>query len=89
MNKADKRKEEHIEEITDGQASVLLYYMWQEMLLNGEVPDCKRYRDEFFDYYGECVKSENAPFYLMFCAFVGGIDMSNFIDVNNGGAANE
>lgn len=66
--------------LTEGQAMVLVFDMWQEMLINGQIPDCKRYHDDFFEFYGGNVKSDKAPFYLMFCAFVGAMDMNDLIE---------
>ena len=66
--------------LSEGKAAVLAYDMWQEMLVNGEIPDCKRYHDEFFELYKDVVANEKAPFYLMFCAFVGAMDINDFIN---------
>lgn len=66
--------------VDERQGIVLAFDLWQEMLVNGKIPDCKRYRDEFFEYYGDCVNGEKAPFYLMFCAFVGALDMIDLIE---------
>ena len=60
--------------LTDGRFAVLIFEEWMQMLVNGEIADCKRYHDDLFEYYGNTVKSDNAPFYLMFCAFVGCMD---------------
>lgn len=68
--------------VTDGQSAVILYDTWQEMLINKEVPDCKRYHNEFFKFYGDMVKSEQAPFYLMFCAFIGAMDICEWMCIN-------
>lgn len=62
-------------QVTEGQTVILLYDMWIEMLGNGEILDCKRFSEDFFASYGKEIQSEKAPFYLMFCAFVGGMDM--------------
>ena len=66
--------------VDERQGVVLAFELWQEMLVNGKIPDCKRYHDEFFKRYGDCVNGEKAPFYLMFCAFVGALDMIDLIE---------
>ena len=66
--------------VDERQWVVLAFDLWQEMLVNGEIPDCKRYHDAFFEYYGDYVNGEKAPFYLMFCAFVGALDMIDEIE---------
>lgn len=69
--------------LTEGKAAVLVFEAWMEMLVNGEVPDCKRYHDDFFEYYGNKVKSDKAHFYLMFCAFVGAMDLDDKLKETN------
>lgn len=63
--------------LTEGQSAVILFDVWIDMLIKGEVPDCKRYHNEFLEFYNGIVKSDKSPFYLMFCAFVGAFDMNN------------
>ena len=62
---------------TDGQEAIELFELWQDMLKAGLTPDCKRYEKEFFEYYGDKVASPKAPLYLMFCAFVGALDLAD------------
>ena len=62
---------------TDGQDAIELFELWQDMLKAGLTPDCKRYEKEFFEYYGDKVASPKAPLYLMFCAFVGALDLAD------------
>lgn len=64
--------------LTDGQAAVELFELWMELFGSGELPDSKRYRNEFFTAFGGRV-TEHAPIYLMFCAFVGALDMDDMI----------
>jgi hypothetical protein len=61
---------------TDGQEAIEPFELWQDMLIAGLAPDCKRYEKEFFEFYGDRVASPQAPFYLMFCAFVGALDLA-------------
>ena len=61
---------------TDGQETIELFELWQDMLIAGFAPDWKRYEKEFFEYYGDKVASPRAPLYLMFCAFVGALDLA-------------
>ena len=68
--------------LTEGQMAVLLFEKWMGMLVEGKIPDCKRYHDEFFEYYKGQVKSEKAPFYLMFCAFIGAMDLDDKLKEN-------
>lgn len=78
-----KNEEKNIRQevnVTEEQTMVLAFKKWQELLVQGEVPDCKRCHDEFFEYYGGLVNGEGAPFYLMFCAFVGAMDMIDLIE---------
>lgn len=69
--------------LTEGQMAVLVFETWMDMLVKGEVPDCKRYHDEFFEYYKGQVKSDKAPIYLMFCAFVGAMDLDDKLKETN------
>ena len=84
-----REEKQKVEEITLGQAAVSLFDMWLDMMINGEVPDCKRYEDEFFEYYGASVASRESPLYMMFCSFIGAIDMYDYIDSEIGGTVNE
>ena len=34
--------------LTDGRFAVLIFEEWMQMLVNGEIADCKRYHDDFF-----------------------------------------
>lgn len=61
---------------TAGQEAIELFELWQDMLIAGLAPDCKRYEKDFFDFYGDRVGSPQTPFYLMFCAFVGALDLA-------------
>ena len=70
------------EKLTEGQATVRLFDIWQEFILDGSLPDCKRYEKEFFEFYGDIVASSQTAYYLMFCAFVGAMDLNEFLDLN-------
>ncbi len=72
------------EELTAGQAAVRLFDIWQEFIIDGSLPDCKRYEKEFFEFYGDSVASTQAPYYLMFCAFVGAMDLNEFLEETKG-----
>lgn len=63
------------QELTDGQAAIKNFELYQTLAINGQLPDSKRYEKEFFEHYGSIVKSRKAPLYLMFCAFVGALDL--------------
>lgn len=80
---------EQLDEMSFGQAAVQLFNMWFDMATNGELPDCKRYGNEFFEVYDDSTVTEGSPLYLMFCAFVGAIDMCDYMDNKKGGAVNE
>lgn len=70
-------KQDFIDELTEGQAAVMSFDLWQDVILSGLLPDAKRFEKEFFEFYGDRVASPKAPIYLMFCAFVGGMDFAN------------
>lgn len=72
------------EELTAGQIAVRLFDIWQDFIIDGSLPDCKRYEKEFFEFYGDSVASTKAPYYLMFCAFVGAMDFNEFIEETEG-----
>ena len=72
------------EELTAGQAAVMLFDFWIKHIVDGSLPDCKRYEKEFFEFYGDRVESKQSPFYLMFCAFVGAMDLNEFIEETEG-----
>lgn len=80
---------EQLDEISFGQAVVQLFNQWFDMMVNGELPDCKRYRNEFFEVYDVSTVAEDSSLYLMFCSFVGAIDMCDYLDSKKGGAVNE
>ena len=72
------------EKLTAGQAAVMLFDFWTEHIVDGSLPDCNRYEKEFFEFYGDRVESKQAPFYLMFCAFVGAYDTHKFVEEMKG-----
>lgn len=62
----------------------MLFNSWMKLTVDGSLPDCKRYKKEFFEFYGDRVESEQSPFYLMFCAFVGAYDTREFVEEMKG-----
>ena len=68
------------EEPTEAQAAIMLYELWQDGLIAGTMPDCKRFEADFMDFYKEVCAGTHAPFYFMFMGFVGGMDFINKLD---------
>lgn len=66
--------------VTDGQVAVMVFDKWQDLLTQGEIADCRRFHDDFFASYGKEVQGDTAPYYLMFCAFVGAMDMVDMVE---------
>ncbi len=70
MNTDNTRDTEIIEE---GREAVLSFDFYIDLLTTGQIADSKRFNKEFFEAY-PYVK-ENSPFHMMFCAFVGALDL--------------
>ena len=68
------------EEPTEAQAAIMLFELWQDGLIAGTMPDCKRYEADFMGFYKEICAGKHAPFYFMFMGFVGGMDFINKLD---------
>lgn len=66
-----------LNELSEGEFNVAMFELWQDGAISGKLPDAKRFEKEFFEYYGDTVASPQAPFYLMFCAFVGALDLAD------------
>ena len=71
MNTDNTRDTEIIEE---GREAVLNFQLYLNMFTSGELPDGKRFDNEFFEMY-PFVKP-NSLFHMMFCTFVGALDLA-------------
>ena len=65
-----------LDELSEGEFNVAMFELWQDRAISGKLPDAKRFEKEFFEFYGDKVNGTKAPFYLMFCAFVGALDLA-------------
>lgn len=63
------------------------FELWQDLLINGEIPNPTRYKTEFLDFYKGKIAGPGAPFYYMFAGFIGGLDFADQIDKTQEGAA--
>lgn len=63
-------------EVLTAQEYLEAFELWQGLQLKQEMPDSRRFEKEFFEVYGDQVTSTKAPWYLMFCAFVGGVELA-------------
>lgn len=66
--------------ITEAQAAIMCFEIWQEMIINGTAPDPRRYEAEVLDFYEGVLAGTNARFYFMFMGFIGGLDFANQTD---------
>lgn len=64
------------------QEALKLFHLWEDLILSGKLPNPKRFNQDFLKFYGGgWVKSENAPYTLMFNAFVGALDLIEFTEI--------
>lgn len=63
------------------QEALKLFQLWEDLILSGELPDPKRFNQDFLKFYGGRVKSEQAPCALMFNAFVGALDLMELAEI--------
>lgn len=64
------------------QEALKLFQLWKDLILSGELPDPKRFNQDFLKFYGGGgVKSEQAPYALMFNAFVGALDLMELAEI--------
>lgn len=73
--------------MTEAQAAIAGFELWQDLLINGEIPNPTRYKTEFLDFYKGKIAGPGAPFYYMFAGFIGGLDFADQIDKTQEGAA--
>ena len=66
-----------LDNMTEAQAAITCFELWQDMLINGTAPDPKRYEAEVLDFYKDVIKGKHAPFYFMFIGFLGGLDFAD------------
>ena len=57
------------------QKALKLFHLWEDLIISGELPDPKRFNQDFLKFYGGGVKSEKVSYTLMFNAFVGALDL--------------
>lgn len=63
--------------MTEAQAAVVCFSLWQGMVADGEAPNPNRYKADFLDFYKDAEVGTNAPLYFMFAGFLGGLDFAN------------
>lgn len=64
------------------QKALKLFHLWEELIISGELPDPKRFNQDFLKFHEkEGVKSEKAPYALMFNAFVGALDLMELAEI--------
>ena len=66
-------------DITDGEIAIMAFETWQEMILSGELPDTKRYEKEMLKAYGNAMPTAQAPYYILFMGFLGGMDFTTYL----------
>lgn len=62
------------------QKALKLFHLWEDLIISGELPNPKRFNQDFLKFYGG-VKSEQAPYTLMFNAFVGALDLMELAEI--------
>lgn len=73
--------------LTEAQAAIMCFELWQDMLINGTAPNPKRYEAEVLDFYKGILAGTHAPFYFMFMGFLGGLDFADMAEKAQEGAA--
>lgn len=73
--------------LTEAQAAIMCFELWQDMIINRTAPDPRRYKAEVLDFYKGVLAGTHAPFYFMFMGFIGGLDFANQTDKAQEGAA--
>ena len=64
------------------QKALKLFHLWEDLILSGERPNPKRLNQNFLKFLGGGgVKSEQAPYTLMFNAFVGALDLMELAEI--------
>ncbi len=63
------------------QEALKLFHLWEDLIISGELPDPKRFNQDFLKFYGGGVKSGQAPYTLMFNAFVGALDLMELAEI--------
>lgn len=64
------------------QKALKLFHLWEDLIISGELPNPKRFNQDFLKFYGGGeVKSEQAPYTLMFNAFVGALDLMELAEI--------
>ena len=76
MENKNKEALDFMEGMTEAQATITCFELWQDMFLNGNLPDPNRYEKEVLDYYGKSLVGKRSPFYFMFMGFLGGLDFA-------------
>lgn len=70
------------QKLTEGECAIALFEAYLDEIVKGTLPDPDRFKKDFFEVYDGIVKSPKAPYYLMFCAFVGAMDMVASMDTD-------
>lgn len=73
--------------LTEAQAAIMCFELWQDMIITGTAPDPKRYDAEVLDFYKGILAGTHAPLYFIFMGFIGGLDFANQTDKAQEGAA--
>ncbi len=63
------------------QKALELFHLWEDLIISGELPNPKRFNQDFLKFYEGEVKSEQAPYTLMFNAFVGALDLMELAEI--------
>ena len=63
------------------QKALKFFHLWEDLIISGELPNPKRFNQDFLKFYGGGVKSEQAPYTLMFNAFVGALDLMELAEI--------
>lgn len=68
--------EDFLEGLTEAQAAIMSFDLWQSMIIDGTAPDPNRYEAEVLDFYKDVLAGKHTPFYFMFMGFLGGLDFA-------------
>ena len=57
------------------QKALKLFHLWEELIISGELPDPKRFNQDFLKFYGGGGKKEKTPIARMLNPFLGALNL--------------
>ena len=69
--------ENELNDLTEAQQAIACFELWQDMIISGVIPDCKRFNSELKEFYKYMDLGTHAPFNYLFMGFLGGLDFAS------------